>query len=106
MKRRFIAVTTDFGGLERYRTRPSLTNPKLGEARLRNVGLQQIPRGTVSPRPARWRGDEGMLRHAHRGCRYWGRRRLLRRQVCTVGGSCRVCGAWSAPAGAAGVGLA
>ena len=38
MKRRFIVVTTDFGSLERYRTRPSLTNPKLGEAKLRNVG--------------------------------------------------------------------
>src|SRR5215475_7636812 len=45
MKRHFIAVTTDFGGLQWYRTRPSLTHPKLGEAKPRNVGF------SVSVRP-------------------------------------------------------
>lgn len=51
MKRRVIVVTTDFGNLEGYRTRPSLTNPKLGEAKLRNVGcgMREIPNGPEQP---------------------------------------------------------
>ena len=47
MKRRYIPVTTDFGGLEGYRTRPSLTHPKLGEAKLRNVGSNMRNEGFI-----------------------------------------------------------
>jgi CheY-like chemotaxis protein len=38
MKRRFVAATTEFVGLERLRTHAPPKNLKLGEAKLRNVG--------------------------------------------------------------------